>query len=154
MFTDYLEYSETSPSGLVWKVRPHPRSAKKAGDVAGSLDKVTGYYRISLKGKSYTVHRIVFFLLHGYMPKVVDHIDRNRANNTESNLRDADHCINGHNRTGRKGYTRHSSGVGFTVMVKRGTQRLNKYVKTEEEAQHYASEYSRELYGEDLSLLN
>lgn len=149
-----LSISSTSDSGLIWNTRPSPRSKRRAGDAAGTLDKATGYFKVTVDGKQYGAHRIVFFLHNGYMPKLVDHRDRNRMNNEPDNLQDADHSLNGHNRTGAKGYTAHSSGVGYTVMVRRGLERRNKYVKTVEEAEHYVHKYRVELYGEDLSLLN
>ena len=87
ILSELLEYSETSPSGLAWKV-DRGYQAKK-GASAGWLDDSTGYYRVGVAGKCYWAHRIVWMLHHGEIAKGVqiDHIDCNRANNTIKNLR-------------------------------------------------------------------
>ena len=48
-----------------------------------------GYRYISIRGKSYAVHRIVFYMFHRRDPKqrVIDHIDGDRSNNVIVNLR-------------------------------------------------------------------
>ena len=47
-----------------------------------------GYLRVSLNGKMYSVHRLVYETYVGEIPEkmVIDHIDGNRANNNLSNL--------------------------------------------------------------------
>lgn len=55
------------------------------------------YHRISIKGKAYLFHRMVYLYCHGYFPKIIDHIDNDRANNCIENLREAtqqQNCIN------------------------------------------------------------
>ncbi len=51
-----------------------------------------GYYVTSIKtdGKIRTIatHRIIFALLHGKMPRFIDHIDGNKLNNKPENLRE------------------------------------------------------------------
>jgi hypothetical protein len=67
-----------------YKEPPHPRlSTKKA---VGT--KSRGYLKVEMEGKSYALHRLAFLYVVGYMPKEVDHIDGNRANNTWKNLRE------------------------------------------------------------------
>lgn len=87
ILSDLLEYSESSPSGLVWKV-DRGYQAKK-GAPAGWLDASTGYYRVGVAGKSYWAHRVVWELHHGEIAKGVqiDHVSCNRAHNTIENLR-------------------------------------------------------------------
>lgn len=43
-------------------------------------------------------HRLAFFIVHGYCPRIIDHIDGDRANNRIANLRAADETINARNR--------------------------------------------------------
>lgn len=52
-------------------------------------DRGNGYLRVMVKGKTYSVHRIVAetFISNPDNKPTVDHIDRNRKNNTVSNLR-------------------------------------------------------------------
>ena len=61
---------------------------KQAGCKAGAY----GYHVLNLKGKQYSVHRIIWEMHYGTIPKdlTVDHIDRNKQNNRIENLRLAD----------------------------------------------------------------
>ena len=77
-----FEYQE---GVLYWKVVSGRRI--KIGDAAGSTDK-QGYISTSIKGKAYKIHRLVFLLHYGYLPKVIDHIDGNKQNNSFTNLRE------------------------------------------------------------------
>ena len=49
----------------------------------------SGYRQVSIKGKNYALHRIVFYMFHRRDPgkKVIDHIDGNKSNNAILNLR-------------------------------------------------------------------
>jgi hypothetical protein len=67
------------------------------------LNRVTNGYsqiRIQIDKKVYTLlgHRICFYHYFNYLPKYVDHIDRDKLNNNLSNLRDATHSENMINR--------------------------------------------------------
>ena len=79
---DYIEYKH---GYLIWKVNVNKRYAK-AGDKAGTLRK-DGYRTVTLHGKKYLYHRLVFFLCNGYMPEFVDHINRDKDDNSIENLR-------------------------------------------------------------------
>jgi len=60
------------------------------------------YKRICIDGKTYMLHRIVFLYHHGYLPKITDHIDGNRYNNTIENLREVNQSQNCLNRSHMK----------------------------------------------------
>lgn len=69
-----------------------------------------GYRRAKIHGLYYFVHRIVFMMHYGYLPKYLDHIDCNRENNRIENLREAslkENCrnrsISSRNKSGIKG---------------------------------------------------
>lgn len=66
----------------------------KAGDVAGTVDKSTGYMRVNFDGKVCYVHRLIWALSHGDVPPMIDHIDGNRTNNRIENLRSVDNSVN------------------------------------------------------------
>lgn len=59
----------------------------------GSLNTASGYYRINIYGKSYSVHRIVAetFIKNPENKPTVDHINRIRTDNRACNLRWANH---------------------------------------------------------------
>lgn len=61
-----------------------------------------GYLYLQIGRKRYRSHRLAWFLTHGYWPKLIDHIDRDRANNRIANLRDATPSENSRNRARRR----------------------------------------------------
>ena len=79
---------------LYWMINPCKNV--KIGDMAGSLNN-KGYKRTSINKKIYSIHRLIFLMFHGYLPKVLDHIDGNRLNNQIENLREATAAQNQHN---------------------------------------------------------
>jgi hypothetical protein len=66
---------------------------KKTNSIAGSID-TNGYLITSVLGKKQKNHRIIFLMHYGYLPKIIDHIDRNPANNKIENLRAASRSLN------------------------------------------------------------
>ena len=111
-FSPYLEYDETSPTGLRWKVDilsgRYGGISIKAGSVAGTLrsDK-DGNPRqavVGFKNKYYRAHRIIYRMHHGYIdPKlVIDHKDGNPWNNKIENLKLKPHRFNMQNTHMRK----------------------------------------------------
>jgi hypothetical protein len=72
---------------FTWIKRPWARSMVYPGDIAGNPLK-NKYLQFSLNNKTYLAHRAAFLYMTGEWPDgLVDHIDRNRANNSWSNLR-------------------------------------------------------------------
>jgi hypothetical protein len=81
---------------FTWRVS---RGHLKAGRVAGSIHSVQGYVFIEVGDRlhrhRYPAHRLAWFYVHGRWPKnQIDHVNRNRADNRISNLRE---CSNGQN---------------------------------------------------------
>lgn len=103
-----FEYKEGK---LFWKT-DRARGKVKKGDEAGCLTS-RGYHRLMLDYKEYPTHRIVFMMHHGYMPKVVDHIDGNPLNNWIGNLREASAQTNQYNRKLSKNNTSGCKNVSF-----------------------------------------
>jgi hypothetical protein len=86
-----------------------------AGTEAGTFDASTGYYRVYINGKKERVHRIIFLMHHGYLPKYIDHIDNDRKNNRIENLREATFAENCQNASRRKD---NSSGYKNVIFSK------------------------------------
>ncbi|TQC75553.1 HNH endonuclease [Pantoea dispersa] len=105
IWSEYFQIDESSKSGLRWKI--DRRAGVKAGDVAGYIqsDSRTSYYRVSLLGKGYRVHRILYEMVTGMqiLPGMqVDHIDGNGLNNALSNLRLVSVAVNNRNKRAYK----------------------------------------------------
>lgn len=87
----------TGPSGKKYKQRRYN---------VGSINP-DGYIRIWCRGSLRMKHRLLYFLYYGELPIEVDHIDRNRSNNSIHNLRSVSRAQNnlGIRYLGRKCFT-------------------------------------------------
>lgn len=56
---------------------------QRAGHLMG-----TGYRKIRIDGKDYGEHRLIWKLVYGYDPEVINHKDHDRSNNRLDNLED------------------------------------------------------------------
>lgn len=89
---------------LRWSIR---RGNVRAGSLAGSLDS-HGYLRVSIDGRFYKAHRLVWMHVHGAWPAgEIDHINMVKTDNRIANLRDATRSENQKNTLL---YRRNSSG--------------------------------------------
>jgi hypothetical protein len=83
------EIFEYKDGHLFWKISKSGITKKQAGGFNSY-----GYAKVCFNKKIYFTHRIIFLMHHGFLPKVVDHIDGNKSNNLITNLRAADHSKN------------------------------------------------------------
>lgn len=104
----YLLYD--SDTGVFrWRLRPSRNSAVHVGDIAGSLQH-DGHWVIGFRRRTYQAHRLAWLYIHGCWPKgEIDHINRIKADNRISNLRDVSTAENQHNRC----LPLHGSSVGM-----------------------------------------
>ena len=79
----------------------------KAGRVAGTANKA-GYLRTCVAGKLYYNHRLIWFMVHGTWPEMVDHINGNNADNRPENLRA---CTQAQNMRNSKNKSSNATGV-------------------------------------------
>lgn len=81
-------------------------SGKQAGNRTG-----TNYIHINIKNKLYYAHKLAFHLMHGYMPSIVDHINRDKRDNRILNLRPATASQNQINKTVQRNSSTGAKGV-------------------------------------------
>jgi len=83
----------------------------KIGEEAGSISS-NGYLMVSIQYRKYLNHRLVWLWHKGSFPKyILDHIDRNKHNNSIENLREVNHSCNSRNTGNREDNTSGIKGV-------------------------------------------
>lgn len=106
------EYFDHNDGHLYWKKVDHLNKQYLVGQEAGSIHK-TGYRHVTWQGKIHKVHRLIFLLEHGYLPKEIDHINGNRQDNRLENLREVTRSQNQFNKSMCKNNTSGSRGVSW-----------------------------------------
>lgn len=138
---------------LYWKnskgsrVRPDRR--------AGTVND-TGYLRVDLFGKHFRVHRLIYLMFHGRLPKILDHINGNKLDNRIENLRPATAAQNKFNSVKPKTNKSGIKNVFWNKQLKKWTVSMSvknkaKYFgsyETIEEAAQVAQQKRNELHKE------
>ena len=127
---------EYDNGNLIWKRRAANGrydtqfNTRFSGKIAGGFD-AYGYLKVAINKGQYFVHKIIFFMINGQDPEVLDHIDGDRTNNRIENLRVANYKINNRNRgmsrNNTSGYTNIrvvKTGFHVRVRVSSGTIHL------------------------------
>lgn len=104
---------------LFWKTQKTNRPSK---DGKAGYYNDQGYRIVMVNGKNYRTHRIIFEMIYGYEPEVIDHINGDTKDNRIENLRDCSHKQNlentlvySNNLTGFKGVRKH--GDRYTAQI-------------------------------------
>lgn len=111
-----------SDGRLTWKIKRSNNS--RIGKEVGTIDHY-GYKVFNMCSNYYRVHRIVWFMHHGYMPENnIDHINRNKIDNRIENLREVGQQCNArntgnfrHNKSGIKGVSWHKSAEKWEATI-------------------------------------
>lgn len=119
---EYLNSVLEFRDGLLYnKVTRNSRAVKD--NLAGT--KSGNYSAITLLGEQFLLHRIIYFMTHGFCPDFIDHIDGNPLNNKIDNLRKttiAENALNvkltKRNTTGYKNVTKRKSQTKWCVSIK------------------------------------
>ena len=138
---------------FTWSANAHK---KVRGKPVGSMSR-NGYLVTKVDYKRYLVHRLVWLYVHGEFPKdEIDHINRNKADNRVSNLRDVDRFTNVHNKSktsnsvsGYTGVRRTSNKKRWQAFIHMGGKFMNLGVyDTIDEALSARVEYKRRVFGD------
>lgn len=118
-------------TGVVkWKT---VRSNMVKNSIAGSTNN-RGYKQISLNSKTYFLHRVIWVLMFGNIPKgfYIDHINGNKTDNRLENLRLATNSQNQQNRPAPKNSSSGYRGVTWHKQAQKWMARIcyNKQRKT------------------------
>ena len=117
-----------------------------------------GYYQVVLskngKGKSFKIHRLVarHYIINDEGKPTIDHINRDRTDNSVENLRWATHLEQANNKGDFKNNTSGTKNIRYIEDRDRwyyskaiNKVRHNKYFDTEQEAIEYKIEYEKNL---------
>ena len=111
-----------------------------------------GYFRIKIDGNQYRLHQLAFLYEYGYIPKEIDHMNRDRGDNRISNLRAVTRETNMKNKplyrnstTGVKGVHFHARLKKWVVQISGDGDRYKGAYKTKEEAIKVRRSYELKL---------
>jgi len=150
-FNEAFEYRNGE---LYWKIMTNP-SKKLIGKKAGC--KSSGAYGVvNLDKQSYSIHKVIFCMHHGFMPPIVDHINGDKSDHKIENLRAATHQSNNWNRVtqsnnklGLKNISWHKQNQKYWVqLAKNGKKIVSVFVEDLELAELIAIEARNKYHGE------
>jgi hypothetical protein len=115
-----IEFRSGKPYWLVG------RSGRRLDSVSGSCQ-VGGYRAIGVTVdgvyKNILAHRLHFYMVHGYLPEFIDHIDRDKDNNNIENLRPCTRSENQMNIGPLSGSRSQYKGVFWQVNIQKWAAR-------------------------------
>ncbi|AIX48826.1 hypothetical protein PSNIH1_00390 [Pantoea sp. PSNIH1] len=145
---------------FTWKQRPEGHfnnlrslnawNARNSNKQAGAITKL-GYIAISINNKLFFAHRLAWFMHYGFWPQhQIDHINRNKQDNSIDNLRDVSASQNLFNRGSMSNNTSGINGVGYCKTTKKwcsyfGRKRIGRFGTMEEAIQSRAEFESKNV---------
>ena len=116
--------------GALYNKEDFNRQAKK-DQKAGCINN-RGYFHISIEGKKYLAHRLIFLMHNGYLPKLIDHINQDPLDNRIENLRAASNKLNAinsklysNNKTGRTGVYWHEKSQMYYAQIRNDGKQMH-----------------------------
>ena len=131
--------------GKVWMWRENKTKPSYWFELKGTINKSSGYRIVSIKNKLYLYHRVVYFIhnddwdIHNSSTdNSIDHIDRDKLNNSIENLRVVTHSQNQWNRDG-KGYSFNKNAGKYVAKIRLNCKRkyLGSFENPEDARQAY-----------------
>jgi hypothetical protein len=133
---DNFDTDRIEKDGVFVRTRSSANGKVKTGDIAG-FTHYEGYLQISIMGKTYSQHRIVYLWVNKNIPsRQIDHINHIRNDNRPENLRDVSNGVNHKNVKLPKNNTSGYIGVCFLKKSSRWQGQVglgdkkNRYVRT------------------------
>lgn len=143
-----------------------PAANVKIGDVVG-CDNGDGYWVTTIDSKRYKIHQLIFMMFFGYIPKCIDHINRDPSDNRFANLRAVEPSYNQVNTTKRINFDGKKTSSEFkgvcwnkknsnwmSKISKHGKQIYLGSFKHEIDAARAYNEKAIELYGNHIIINN
>jgi hypothetical protein len=128
---------------LLW--RSGVRFGKEAGSIAGSRHPSR---QIKVLGRLQSTHRLIFLYHHGWLPEVVDHINRDSLDNRIENLRSCNSRENCRNSAGQKSRKSKFKGVWYEEKGNRWRAQLKIEGKRVHLSQHTTEAEAAQAYNE------
>lgn len=141
---DLIDYNPETGI-FTWKIRKSMKT--RVGSRAGS-ETANGYRQIMIDGKNYLEHRLAWYLVKGYWPIEVDHIDHNTFNNKFDNLRECTRQENARYRNGNGIHQDRRTGRWIAQITVSGKGRHLGSFSTKEKAAEARATAAKEVYGD------
>lgn len=135
---DHFFVCDLTSGKVFWRV--HNGTKCRAGNESGTLRK-DGRVIVKLKGYQIYRYHVIWYFSHGFLPKnQIDHIDRDRSNDSINNLREVSNeqnswnkGLNRNNTSGYKGVYKQRNRFVAQITIKGKTHYLGSF-ETEEKA--------------------
>lgn len=120
-------------------------NARYAHKEAFTFSDHRGYRHGKINGTLYQAHRIIWKMIYGFDPLIIDHIDGNTGNNRVENLRNSNNAENSRNSKKLKGGTSIYRGVCWIERDKKWGARISCGAHGKKSLGNYADEISAAL---------